>query len=165
MAVDLTDLVENLRREVEPPGGTLFTDATDAQFEGYLTDSFWELVIAGYISGFTEDEGVVTEDTATPSADNDISRQLQQLILINAGMKIIRIKMIDLDTLFRAHAGPVEFETQKSASVLKAVLDSFQKRYDDIIEDLPSGNSAGGVYYYDILYERGIDGGSSFVGY
>jgi len=154
MAVDVSDLVDQLKREVNPPGGSLFPDAIDSEYEGHLADSFWELTVAGYISGQTENEGIITEDVATPVAANDLSRPLQQLMIINAGMRIIRIALINLDSLFRSQAGPVEFEVRKSALTLNSAMEHLQKRYDDIVETLPNSNASGQTFYSDVLALR-----------
>ncbi len=154
MAVDVSDLVDQLKREVNPPGSSLFPDAVDSEYEGHLSDSFWELTIAGYISGQTETDGIITEDVATPVAANDLSRPLQQLMIINAGMRIIRIGLINLDSLFRSQAGSVEFEVRKSALTLNSAMEHLQKRYDDIVSTLPNSNASGLTYYSDIVTLR-----------
>ncbi len=164
MAVDLSDLVGSLKREVSPPGTDLFPDALDADYEGYLADSFWELILTGFISGFTEDDLVVTEDTATPV--DDISRGLQQLIVIGAGLTIVRAEYRNIDVLFRAQAGPAEFETRKSSQALSNLLDHLKERFDDIVKLLPNTNIPGSVFYADIVSERsGSTSQATFVGY
>lgn len=166
MAVFLFDLVENLKREVNPPGGSLFPDATDEEYEGHLIDAFWELTLAGFISGFTEEFGVITEDVATPVTN--LPRKLQQLCVLTGGMRIIRIKLIDLDTLFRTVAGPAEFETRKSAAALEAVLIDLRRRLNGIVATLDSVNTVGDITYNDIVSLRGesaIPDYSIFIGY
>lgn len=164
MAVDLSELVDNLKREVSPPGTDLFPDAADADYEGYLADSFWELTLKGYITGYTENDLIVTEDAATPV--NDISRALQQLIIIGAGLNIVRIEFRNMDTLFRAKAGPAEFETRKSASALVELLQQLKERFDEIVALLPNTNLPGSVFYADVVSERsGETGQATFVGY
>ncbi len=162
MAVDLADLVDSLKREVNPPGESIFPNAVDSEYEGHLADGFWELVVAGYISGFVEADLIVTEDTATPTTD--LTRQLQQLIIIAAGMRIIRMKFLQQDTLFRAVAGSVEFETRKSAQALDSLLKNLQTRFDDIVSTLPNSNVPGSVFYSDIITLRSA-GRSTFAGY
>jgi len=154
MSIDLADLVDNLKREVNPPGQTIFTDATDSDYEGYLEDSFWELSLRGYITGFDAVETVVSPEDGSTDADDQLSRGYQQLVIINAAMAIVRVQMINIDTTFRAHAGPVEFETGKSASALRAALDAFQNRFDEILEYLPSENESSPTFYNDVLTLR-----------
>lgn len=165
MAVDLSDLVDNLKREVNPPGQTIFSDATDADYEGYMSDSFWELTLRGYIDGFTAVDTVVTND----AGGDDLSRELQQLVVINAAMNIMRVHLANIDTAFRAVAGPVEFETRKSAQSINAVLDSLQARFNEILDVLPSDAEGHPVYYADVNNLRGFWGGRTdnphWVGY
>jgi hypothetical protein len=156
MAVDLADLVDNIKREVNPPGQVIFADATDADYEGYLTDSFWEMILRGYVVGFTATETVVTPE----SGSDDISRHAQQLIIINAAMNIMRIHLANIDTGFRAHAGAVEFETRKSAQAIEASLKALENRFQNILDGLPSENEGNPIFYSDVMYTRGWLGGS-----
>jgi hypothetical protein len=50
-----------------------------------------------------------------------------------AAWTIVLNRMGSLSTVFRAKAGPVEYETQNAATVLKTVLDALKKRIDDAI--------------------------------
>jgi hypothetical protein len=118
MAVDLSDLVENLKREVNAPGLDQFPDATDAQYLGNLQDGFWEAYLDGAITGYTESDGIVTMTSAT----EDFPRDLQQLVIFYAGARILRNQLRDIKTMFKAVAGPVSFENQQSASLLVAIL-------------------------------------------
>lgn len=166
MAVALFDLVESLKREVNPPGSSLFPEATDEEYEGHLADAFWELTLHGYISGYSESEGIVTEDTATPS--EDIPRSIQQLIVLGAGMRIIRMKVLEFDVMFRTAAGPAEFEVRKSAQAMQAVLESLQMRFDEILRHIPNTSNVNAVYYSDVITLRSLPGQSdnaTFVGY
>lgn len=165
MAIDLSDLVDNLKREVNPPGQTIFADATDADYEGYMTDSFWELVLRGYITGFTAVDTVVSPE----SGNDDLERAFQQLIIINAAMNIMRVHLANIDTGFRAVAGAAEFETRKSAQAIDAALEALENRFQNILNGLPSDNEGNPIYYSDVTHLRGWWGGYEdsphFVGY
>jgi len=161
MSIDLADLVDNLKREVNPPGVVVFADATDADYEGYVTDSFWEMTLRGYISGYTAVDTVVSPDSGT----TDLSRSMQQLIVINAAMVILRIHLVNIDTSFRAVAGSVEYETQKSANSIRSALTSLETRYNSIIDGLPSDNEGHPTYYSDAFYLRDYYGDPYFAGY
>lgn len=119
MAVDLSELVESLQREVNAPGFDQLPNATTADYVGNLEDGFWEAVLDGVITGYTSSDGIVTPT----SGDTELSRELQQLVVFYAGYRIVRNQLRDLKTVFRTKAGPVEYETQQAASVLKAILD------------------------------------------
>src|SRR4051812_31680007 len=122
MAVDLSDLIDPLKREINSPGTDSFPNASDDDFLGYLEDSFWEGRLDGItvLTPFTESEGIVTNLT---DGGEDIGRDLQQLLVLYAGIRIIRNQLMVLNTMFHAEAGPVQFEIQKSAQVLKGILD------------------------------------------
>lgn len=132
MAVDLFDLVESLRREVSPPGEDLFPNATDDEYLGNLQDSFWEARLDGLLEGFEESDGLVTPT----SGDTDLTRDLQQLVVFYAGFRIVRNHLRSLKTQFRAAAGPVSFETQQSANVLKDLLLELKYKRDLILTRL-----------------------------
>lgn len=124
MAVDLSDLVDSLKREVNAPGIDQLPGATDADYLGNLQDGFWEAKLEGIIFDFTESDGIVTPI----SGSDDISRDIQQLIIFYAGYRIVRNQLRNLNTLFRAKSGPNEFETQQAATLLYAVLKDLEKK-------------------------------------
>ena len=160
MSIDLADLVENLKREVNPPGTDLFPDASDGDFEGYLSDAFWEMSLRGYISGFTADDTEVSPDDGSTDADDQLSRELQQLVVIQAAMTVLRMYMLNLDTGFRAHAGAAEFETKKSAQAIQGVLTALEGRFEDILKYLPTETEANPIFYTDAIYQRSVLGGA-----
>lgn len=124
MAVDLFELVDPLKRSVNAPGGDAFPTATDNEFVGYLSDSFWELRMLNMLTEYTESDGLIAPINGT----TDIPREMQSLIILFAAITIVTNEMKALDTLFRAKGGPAEFEVQKSASLLKDVLAELQRR-------------------------------------
>lgn len=125
MAVDLFDLVETLKRSVNTPGGDAFPAATDDIFAGYLSDAFWEIRMLDMLSEWTEADGSITPVSVSTG---DIPRELQQLIVLYAGITIVTNELKNLETLFRAKAGPAEFETQKSGALLRDILGELQRR-------------------------------------
>lgn len=167
MSVDLTDLVPSLRREVNPPGQELFPDATNAILLGYLSDSFWLGKLDGFYGGYSESDGIVINVT---EGGDDLSRDWQQLIVFYAGMKIIENSLRNTNTLFRAKAGPVEYETQNSASLLRVHLEALYDRRDALITQLSQQYSIS-VGYVDMLCARtnalaeGLTGFASGMGF
>ncbi|QBQ74867.1 hypothetical protein [Caudovirales GX15bay] len=171
MAVDLFTLVDSLKREVNPPGSDLFPDSTDDNWLGSLTDAFWEVRLYGFLSGYEENaaarggdaafgEGIVTPhgvdatyDDPTGWSDLDLSRELQQLIVLWAGWKVVLARMGSLSTMFRAKAGPVEYEAQNAASVLKGILDQLKARIDWFVTNLLDTSGAN-VAVFDQVIER-----------
>jgi hypothetical protein len=182
MAVDLGNLVDSLKREVNPPGSETFPNATDDDFIGNLTDAFWELRLFGMLEGFEENaaarggppsfvDAIVTpvgvyegyDQMATPlpgvpdpgyAPGVDLSRDLQQLIVLWAGYKIILTRFATLQSVFRAKAGPVEYEVQQAATVLKSLLDTLKGRIDAIMANLSSWGGGTDVTMLDNVIER-----------
>lgn len=133
MAVDLSEdqYVESLQREVTPLGGTV--DAS-LNWVGYLSDAFWEARLDGFLTGFVCDEDGVIEPE-DPTGD-DIDRRYVALIVLYAGIRILRNKILNTNTGFRAKAGPVEFEQQNSATMLAEMLKQLTATKNRIIEEL-----------------------------
>lgn len=149
MAVSLEDLIPSLEREVSPPGEDLFPDATESEWLGNLQDAFWDARLDGLLEDYTESGGSVTP----VSGSEDIPRDLQQLVVLYAGIRVVRNHLRALNTLFRSKAGPVEFETQKSAQLLKSILDELHSRKNLILTRLSDVGSVDS-YYIDALIAR-----------
>lgn len=149
MAIDLGEFVESLKREISPPGENLFPDATDDDFLGNLQDAFWDAKLDGLLSGYTEAEGAVSAISGT----ENIPRELVQLVIAYAGIRIVRNQLRSLNTLFRAQAGPVEFEQQKSAQLLKGLLDELRERRILVLARLGDMGLTSS-YYIDSLVAR-----------
>lgn len=171
--VDLFDLVESLKREVNPPGTDAFPDATDDNWLGSLTDSFWEVRLYGMLEGFEENAAArggpdsFTEGKVTPTGVDedydypggyvpgvDLARDLQQLIVLWAGYKVVLARMGTLQSVFRAKAGPVEYETQQAATVLKSLLDTLKAKIDQVLGHLSTWNTGNTVVMLDSVIER-----------
>jgi hypothetical protein len=146
MSVELDELVEVVRREVSPPGSDLFPNATDDEFLGNLRDAFWEARLFGFFNGFTEADGSVSPTSGT----TDLGRDQQQLIVLFAGARILRNEIRNMNTSFRAKAGPVEFEQAKSAQVLKSLLDDVRSRIIYLLQAAGSTQT----YYIDAVIGR-----------
>ena len=169
MAVALSDLVPSLLREVQTPGTNTYPTATVEDWQGYLSDAFWEVALLGIINPtvFTEANFEITPVT---SGGDDLGRDYQQLLVLWAGARVVSGKILEYNSTFRAVAGPVEFEQQKAASVLTAVLERIQKRLDDILDHLPNNVNTNSIQYFDVISERTryshpTDYYNGFVGY
>lgn len=149
MAVDLGDLIENLQAEINPPGSNLFPDAVDDDWVTRLVNAFWDTVLDGLITGYTESDGLVTPS----SGDTELSRDLQQIVVFYAGITVIRNAIRDINTQLHAKAGPVEFETAKSANTLRDILKELQQRRALLLNRL-SDLGVTDSYYIDALIAR-----------
>lgn len=120
MAVDLIDYVGSLKREVAPPGSTIFSAISDSSWMNYLTDAFWEAKLDGFFVNFECDEDGIVRNTS--SATPDVSREMVQLIVLYAGVRVLRNKVLNTNTRFRAKSGDVEFEQETGALMLSEML-------------------------------------------
>ena len=133
MAVDLSDVaLDWLKRQINAPGADSFPDASNSELVGYLSDAFWEGKLDGFYSGYTETDGIINPE----SGDTDLSRDWISLIVIYAAYTILTNAIQNTNTLFRSKAGPVEFETQSSASMLRERLMALERRRDRLIDEL-----------------------------
>lgn len=142
MAVDLSDLVDSLKREVNAPGLNQLPNARDVDYLGNLQDAFWEAFLDGVISGYTETDGIVTPTSGT----TDIPKEIQQLIVFYAGFRIVRNLLRDIKTAFKAQAGPVDYEVQQSAMVLTRLMDDLRERRAIILSRLGDIGNTSSVY-------------------
>jgi hypothetical protein len=136
VAVDLADYTDTLRREVSPPGSTTFAAVADDVLVGYLTDAFWEVKLDGFVEPWVADiDGVVipasdfeAQTSAGPYTPTDydpavdMPRDQVALVVLYAGIKILRNNLISTNTRLSARAGPVEFTTENSANVMTEML-------------------------------------------
>lgn len=148
--VDLSDFVESLRREVTPPGSDLFSDVNDVTFTGYLADAFWEARLDGFLSAWIADEdGFVTP---METSGEDIPRELVGLVILYAGIKILRNRLMNLNTSFRAQAGPVNYEVENSANLLTELLKQLKASKDRILEQVDLAPTP--TFYFDAYTAR-----------
>lgn len=156
MAVDLGEFVESLRREVTPPGSTLFADVSDDVFIGYLADAFWEARLDGFLGKWEADaDGLIAPLDAS---GEDITRELIGLVILYAGVKILRNRLMNLNTAFRAEAGPVKYEVENSANLLTEMLKQLKARKDQLLDAVT--NAPTETYYFDAYTLRNHDGGA-----
>lgn len=147
MAVDLLDYVPSLKREVQPPGVTLFADSLD--WAGYLADAFWEARLDGFLEGYVVEQVTagpppvyeLIPPAGVPDSSPEVSASMA-LVVMYAGIKMLRNRILNMNTGFRAKAGPVEFEQQNSATMLAEMLKQLRATKDRIIEALEMGETS-----------------------
>lgn len=152
--VDLSEFVPSLRREVTPPGTDLFPDANDDIFVGYLSDAFWEARLDGFVQKWSCDEDGIVEPL--DGIDDDLPRELVGLLVLYAGIKILRNRIMNLNTAFRAKAGPVNYEVENSANLLTEMLKQLAARRKELLEEV----EATPTYYHDAYFIRGHSPGA-----
>lgn len=148
---DFIDLVEAYKREVAVPGTfpTSFPLTSDEHIVGSLADAFAEAQLDGFFRG-------VTLEVDDGSVDPDLSAAGGALVVIYAGIRLVRQQMISLSTSARYEAGPVKYEKRMSASVLAEILKALELRKSRLIE---AATAATSVYVLDGYTPGGNYGG------
>jgi hypothetical protein len=67
MATPVTDLRDQLSREINIPGFEQLPDITNTQLDSYVLDGFWECRLLGMLDSYTITDG---SEFATPIGDN-----------------------------------------------------------------------------------------------
>lgn len=132
---DLADLVDPLKRELAVPGDydTVFPNTGDQDLLDSLADGFSEAQLDGYFGDYALD---LDTYLTTP----DVSAAGGALIVIYAGMRIIRAQMRALNLSEKYNAGPVAYEIQRSATLLRDELNYMIGRRDALIAQAKHGS-------------------------
>lgn len=159
MATDLSDLVEAFKREVTIPGTfeTTFPDTDDDAIAAALGDAFAEAQLDGFF-------GTMSLDVDAGLVDPDLSVAGAALVVMYAGMRMIRQQLRGLNTRTAYKAGPVEYEVEKAATALTEELKQLQARRNQILANaIRMGRGAGTVFMIDAYvtraYSRNMYGG------
>lgn len=125
-------LVPALKRELAVPGtfDDVFPDTSNSDLVGSLADGFAEAQLFGFFKTMT-----LTPVTDDWEISPDLSGPGSALIVIYSSIRSIRAQIRNLATMQRYKAGPVEYEIQHAATVLKAELDFLTKRLQDILDN------------------------------
>lgn len=144
MAVDLSDYTESLKREINPPGVDLFSSMTPTQLTAYMSDAFWEASLDGFFTDHVCDEDGIVTPVEVGGAELD--RAGISLIVLYAGIRMLRNKILNTNTTFRAQAGPVEFEQQNSATVLKEMLTQLAATKERLLDQAQHGVTLDAIF-------------------
>lgn len=140
MSTPVADLIPMFNREIDIPGsGPIVTSA--AAKLGYIEDGFWDVRLAGMLGGFTVALGEALDppgDTGSKyftdqsTLSKDLDEKFWMMITLFAGFRLLRLKIMQLAVNFKAEAGPVSYEQQASATVLRALLESLERRIAEL---------------------------------
>ena len=141
MPTPVQDLIPMFDREINGPGFEQITDITGGQKLGYIQDGFWDVRLSGILGSYTIADGADTSPvgttgtkyfTDTSTKAKSLEEMYWMLIVIFAGFRLLRLKVMNLAVNFKAEAGPVSYEQQASATVLRALLDSLHERLQEL---------------------------------
>ncbi len=134
MTTNLADMVDAFRREVAVPGTfeTVYPDTTEADIIGQLGDALAEVKLDGFYA-------TQTLDLLTGDIEPGLDLGGQALVVLYAGMRMIRAELRATNTSTRYKAGPVEYETGKSAAGLVQMLKDLAERRAALLSALRVG--------------------------
>jgi hypothetical protein len=149
MSVDLSDLIPNLKVQINPPGSDLFPTTTNNEWVLRLENAFWNARLDGLFGAYSAADGAITP--IDPNAA-DLGRDGQQLVILYAGLDVVTNELRNMQSSFSAKAGPVEYSTQRSAQMLRDVLGAITARIKSIIGNLTI--YAAPTVSFDAIIER-----------
>lgn len=150
MATDLADLVEAFKREVAIPG-TFERDfplTGDDAITASLGDAFAEAQLDGFFGGNELDleEWMIAPALSTSGA---------ALVVIYAGIRMMRHKIAAMATRTRYQAGPVTAEQGASAQAQTELLRQLERRREQILANAHRGPT---TFVLDGYIARGAGG-------
>lgn len=166
MATNIQDLRPALKREINPPGAEQFESIGGGELDGYILDGFWESYLLDMLKSYAVIDGAdldtpdpgntyfITAGDTDDTTDTDMADHAQMLVVILAGFRLLRMKGLVLALNFTAEAGPVSYEQQISATVLRAILQSLERRLQELKELYSDELGGGTLVYMDGVYQR-----------
>ena len=162
MATSIKSMIPMLDREINAPGVELYPTASAGSKMGYISDGFWDARLAGTLTTFTiiDGDSLVTPDTTSDYITDastkleDLPNEFQMMVILFAGTRMIRSKILNLAINFTAEAGPVKFEQQASATTMRAVLASLERRLVELKVMYSDSFTPGAFAYMDGTLQR-----------
>jgi hypothetical protein len=146
VATDIYDYVPVLRRMVSGPGVGPYVDKTDEELASSLLDGFWSARLDGFLADKTVNNTFVSPELSPEEA---------QIVSTYAAIRMIRSAIVWTETRLRAVAGPATYEVERSATLLKAVLEDLNGERERMLQTIESGAlPSGDVYAADALTVR-----------
>lgn len=146
---DLIDLVEAYKREVSIPGAFAidFPTVQDDQIAASLGDAFGEAQLAGFFS-------TMSLDTDDWSITPDLSTAGAALIVIYAGLRVVRQQLKNASASTTYRAGTTEYSKTQAISLLTEIVKELKERLDRIVANARSGSGTS-VFVLDGYARRG----------
>lgn len=137
---DLADLVEPLKLELAVPGTftAVYPSTSDEDLRLLLLNAVGQVQLVGFLptSVLDVDTGLITPD---------LSPAAKALVVLFGADRILTLRLLELNSKASYQAGPVKYETEKSASMLTEFLKQLRERRREIIDMATSvGRSRGG---------------------
>jgi hypothetical protein len=148
----MSELVPAYQREVAPLGtfAAQYPSATTPLQIGLLSDAFAEAQLDGFFP-------TSVLDPDANEVDPDLSSAGRALVVIYAGIRTLRNDLGNAKSRVNYVAGPVQYEVEQAASVLKGLLDGALERRLALILSARQGKGTS-VYAGDAYATRQIQG-------
>ena len=134
---NLRTLVEPLKREVAVPGtyDDVFPDTDDDALAASLADAFAEAQLQGFFGDI--ELTVVTEMSGRSDyiTSRDLSAAGGALVVLFAGLRILRASLRSLSQSSTYKAGSVEYSTSQMTTVIRDELAAMRSRIDALVLD------------------------------
>lgn len=147
---NLNTLIPALKRAVAVPGqfATAFPNTLDPDLLGSLGDGFGRVQLIGFLPD-------TTIDAALTIVSPDLTPGASMLVVLFAAEQMLTMRMLDLNARATYQAGPTKYETEKSASMLTAVIKGLQEQRKEIIDYATgAGRTRGAFAMSDIFTDR-----------
>jgi hypothetical protein len=151
LSVDLGEYVNDYRLIINPPGEDLYPNMGDSEAIDRLRNGFWTAKLDTFLASYTESEGLISN---TSTGGPEITRDLIQLVIYYTALDTIATSLRNTTTVFRAKAGPVEYETQNSAQLLRDLFQELRQRKNFLLQYL-AGLGVISPGYVDMVIARG----------
>lgn len=155
---DLADLIETFKRAVARPGtfAVNYPETTDDDLAGSLMDAFGESQLDGFFT-----TGYVL-DLDSAFVDPDLTQAEGRLLVIYAAIRFIEVELLNRPVSTDAQAGKASFRQEFSSNLLRALLDSLQKRRAQLVDKLANSGASSAFYMADQYYLRATDSDNGF---
>jgi hypothetical protein len=122
-------LVPSLKRALTMPGEfeVVYPNTSDADLTASLGDGFARCQLYGYFLSFQLDTFVweVTPDLTPPEGS---------LVVLFTSGEIVKARLLDMKSVTRYKAGPVEYEVQMASSLLTELLKSLVAQRQELVK-------------------------------
>ena len=146
---DLATLVDALKREVAVPGtfDTAFPSTDDDDLAATLADAFAQAQLQGFFGDITL---AVDPDEGIYETSRELSAAGGALIVLFAGMRMLRASLRTASQSFTYKAGPVEYSGANMTTVIRDELKALNDRLSELImQGRRSGRSVSVVDGYN----------------
>lgn len=143
---DLGLAVDSLRNVVARPGtfADLFPETTDDGLIQILTDALAEAHLYGFLTTHEADaDGLIEPPLSTGQ---------MAMVVLFAGLRLVRAELFNRVTNARYVAGPAQYEVTYATNILRDIMRALQTQKDKVLETWAQAGSASMFAMADLYY-------------